>query len=180
MKIMLILSFGLWIPAQQAQLSKGTTLVDTRISYFQETENQEDLRIAGLQIGLERMLTKRVGLYGSSSFSQAEGMREGEQADALLLGLAFSLRWYAVNRATWHLYLDHGWGLVFSDKPFPPEGSKVNGSRHFGFGVGISMNASWLTSISWSAGHVSNGRGLVDENPSLDGMSLEWGVRYVF
>jgi len=132
--------------------------------------------IAELRLGLGHYFRDRLGFYGELSLYRPTGERNGRSVDTIGLGLAFALRWHFLRRPSYSLYADWGLGLMVGLDPFPPAGTRHNGIPHFGLGLSARFRQDTQLLAGFRQLHISNGKGLVPENPSFDGLGAYLGV----
>ena len=60
--------------------------------------------------------------------------------------------------------------------PFPPAGTRLNGTPHFGLGLSARLRRETRLVAGLRQLHMSNGRGMVPENPSFDGLGAYVGL----
>ena len=138
--------------------------------------HSEEIDIHELRLGLGHYFRDRLGFYGELSLYRPAGQRDRRQVDTIGLGLAFALRWHFLRRPDFSLYADWGLGLMAALDPFPPAGTRHNGTPHFGLGLSARLRRNTQLLIGLRQLHMSNGKGLVPENPSFDGLGGYVGI----
>lgn len=103
------------------------------------------------------------------------GGQVGEHAGASASTL---LRWHALQGRGWSAFLEFGLGLLASDDDFPEGGTKWNGLRQTGVGVQFDLWRALRLTAGVRQQHVSNGKGLVQDNPSWEGQGAYVGLEF--
>ncbi|MDX2088150.1 MAG: hypothetical protein SFX73_09875 [Kofleriaceae bacterium] len=106
------------------------------------------------------------------SFLQLAGERDGGPATARGTAIIGLVRWHALRAAGGSAYVTLGWGGVVYGEPFPPRGTRLNGTSMFGGGVAARVGDESELRVELRRLHSSNGKGLVPENPAFDGVEL--------
>ena len=114
-----------------------------------------------------------VGELGLSSFDEPT-----RRSDTLAADVSALLRWDAFDIGRWRGFLEFGLGLMLSDREFPTGGTSLNGTRHVGAGLAYRVDEDLQVLLSVRQQHVSNGRGLVADNPSWDGLGAFVGFSW--
>ena len=129
-----------------------------------------------MNAGVGKYLWNRVGLYGIATFLRNSGYTleeispSLEQMDADAYGLSFSglLRWHALQWDRCSLFIDGSAGGIYSDKPFPPNGTQWNYVLRSGAGLTYDLGKKIHLTAGYRFMHISNGRRVGDRNPAYD------------
>jgi len=140
------------------------------------SDDNEEVDISELRLERGHYFRDRLGLYGELSLYKPTGQRDGRSVDTVGLGLAFALRWHFLRQPGFSLYTDWGIGVMVGVDPFPPAGTRYNGTPHFGLGLSVRLRGDIQLLAGLRRLHISNGKGFVPENPSFDGLGAYVGV----
>jgi hypothetical protein len=138
--------------------------------------NSKEVDIHELRLGLGHYFRDHLGFYGELSLYRPTGHRDRRQVDTIGLGLAFALRWHFLRHPDFSMYADWGLGLMAARDRFPPAGTRHNGTPHFGLGLSARLRRNAQLLVGLRQLHMSNGKGLVPENPSFDGLGGYIGI----
>ena len=169
--IILILS-----PPAGAALEAGDLQPIITVGRVPGSGDNQAVDIGELRLGLGHYFRDRLGFYGELSLYRPTGQREGRSVDTIGLGLAFALRWHFLRCPGYSFYADWGLGLMVGLDPFPPAGTRHNGTPHFGLGLSARLRQDTQLLAGLRQLHMSNGKGLVPENPSFDGLGAYLGI----
>ena len=137
------------------------------------SESPGETRAGSVRIGLSQQFRNGfaiVGELGLSAFDEPDRSRDTLGADVSAL-----VRWDALRVGSWRGFVEFGLGLMVTDDEFPAGGTSLNGTRHVGAGLAYEIDDDLQLELSLRQQHVSNGRGLVDDNPSWDGFGAFLG-----
>ena len=96
------------------------------------------------------------------------------------VGPVFLFRWNLWPSASVHPILDCSGATIYYDRQFPGGGERYNFMGRFGAGFGLGSEKSLKVILKYEWMHVSNGRGLVPNNPSYEGKGPYIGFRFAF
>jgi hypothetical protein len=102
--------------------------------------------------------------------------------NAFLQGLyPFLFRWRFLDRAPWHLFMEGGLGISWSDFPTPPNGTAFNYLAEGSGGIGRQVGRNVQVLGAFRLLHLSNnGRKGNSTNPDLDALGGFGGVLVTF
>ncbi len=160
-----------------AELHKdgGDTELNLLLERGVELEGGE-IRFLGVRGEYNYFVTQGFGIGLTAAIRSFSGARQGETAEATSVSLTYNVRWVALTYRKIKIFFDAGLGGNVSSTSFPPQGTKYN-AEYF-FGVGGSRLLGLGTTFTFGARlfHISNGRGLVPDNPALDAAIVSVGV----
>jgi len=151
---------GSWMTSVPGD-SRGIEILSTRIDYGQFVRQ-------GLSLGGE------FGVHAINGGSTAQG-DSGNTSGLSTSGL---LRWHPIQGRGWNAFLEIGLGLLATDDAFPAGGTRLNGIRRTGLGVEVELTRRLRLSAGVHQAHVSNGKGLVEDNPSWEGQGAYVGLEF--
>ncbi|MCB9905918.1 MAG: acyloxyacyl hydrolase [Planctomycetes bacterium] len=143
------------------------------------SDDPRSISLDSLRLGVEHRFRDSFALLGELDLASFDGAPEvdGGVSDAAGFGLDGLLRWYAIDGEAWGAFVDFGLGLLATDEAFPSGGTRLNGTRHIGVGAAFDIPGPLALTFSVRQQHVSNGRGLVDDNPSWEGLGAMIGLQ---
>jgi len=159
-----------------AQFNRGDLQPIVTVGRVAGNGDNEEVDIGELRLGRGHYFRDRLGLCGELSLYRPTGRRDGRSVDTIGLGLAFALRWHFLRQLGFSLYTDWGFGLMVGLNAFPPEGTHYNGTPYFGLGLSARLRQDIQLLAGLRQLHISNGKGVVPENPSFDGLGAYLGV----
>lgn len=95
-------------------------------------------------------------------------------------GPSFVFRWNLFSESWLKPFLDASGGTVFYDRPFPGGGENYNFMGRFGGGLAFGSIKSFSLILKYQWMHVSNGQGLVPNNPSYEARGPYIALRFAF
>lgn len=135
-----------------------------------------DVDIGFLGLEVTHYFREGLGFVSQAGLLRPRGRRDGRSADTGAAAATFGLRWH-VHRGHGHsLFLEWGSGGLLALHPFPPGGTRLNAASHFGAGIDVALPRGLGLRAGIRQMHVSNGKGMVAENPSFDGLGGYAGV----
>lgn len=129
-----------------------------------------------VRLHLEQRFLAGLGGGPELALIQLHGRRDDVDTSARGGALTYVLRWHALRHGASSAYLQFGWGGAMFVEPFPRGGTRFNGTSMFGAGVQLGLGRGGALRVDVREVHVSNGKGLVPENPAFDGVQLALGV----
>lgn len=131
-----------------------------------------DVTGTSLRLGLERRFFAALGAGPELAGLAFTGTRDGARVSARGVAVTYVLRWHAVRRGASSMFFELGWGGALFATRFPPGGTHANGTSMIG--AGLQLELGWRIALRVEARevHVSNGKGIVPENPAFDGLEL--------
>lgn len=158
---------------------RGQWLASAVVGQFDPLDSDRDIELRETRVGVGYYFLDRLAVIGEAHILDARGqtlLADGpHDGSASGLGVALLLRWHFLARHRWTAFVDLGWGLVATDEAFPAGGTEVNGTSQYGLGLTFRANDHFDLLVSARQLHLSNGRGLVDDNPSYDGTGFQLG-----
>ena len=175
-------------PEQAAVASSSTSLLYPKgykhtfisIGAYTGIDENKAVDIKNISYGRGYYLTDGLGLYGEVLVMAARGERKTVDADNEGMGAFFSLRWHFIRFEHWSVFLNHGIGPVVFFEEFPPGGTKLNGLIQYGLGMSAHVGKSTTFQLGLRHIHISNGKGMVDDNPSYDGRGAYLAIEQQF
>lgn len=161
-------------PFAQAAMpyDKGQKLMFAAAGSYDGIDENKAVDIHHLSVGAAYYLTGGLGVYGEALAIVTRGMRDGTETDTEGIGAFFALRWHFIRTARWSLYLNHGIGPVWFIEEFPPGGTKLNALTQYSLGMSTRIGDSSILNLGLRHSHISNGKGMVAENPAFDGTGI--------
>ncbi|NOX42469.1 MAG: hypothetical protein GXP19_01860 [Gammaproteobacteria bacterium] len=156
--------------------SKDYTNIYTYAGAYSGTDDRKGIDIKNISVGASYYMTDGLGLYAELMVLTSRGKLNGLDADTEGLGGFFALRWHFLRSNNWSAFFNHGIGWVTFNDDFPPGGTTLNALLQYGFGMTARVNQSIKLQFGVRAIYISNGRGLVDDNPSYDGQGVYLGI----
>lgn len=155
---------------------EGSWIQTASFGRYEPVDTDRDISLDDARVGIGYYFLDGLAVVGEAHVSRFDGSRHidstGEALEAATsgVGAALIVRWHLLRQKRWSSYLDLGWGLLVTDEDFPPGGTSLNGTSQYG--LGLTWRADDRIHIVAGARqlHVSNGKGLVDENPSFDSL----------
>ncbi len=141
-------------------------------------DNNSDVRIDELHIDYGHRFRDQLEFLTQLSYYRPSGTRRNVSVDTHGLGLAFALRWHFLQRQSFGLHADWGFGFMGVLDPFPPKGTQVNGTPHYGIGLAARISDRYEILAGLRHRHMSNGKGIVSSNPSFDGVGGYLGIAH--
>ena len=155
--------------------------------YFSENihKSWNDKPISVTQFGtlVDYYIFDRIALGGAAHIIIPRGERildnnRSLSANTLGLGLAGSLRIDVLNLNHHSFYIETQYGMAFTLKSFPPEGTPWNFMVKYGLGYTIHLSSGRFLNFGWRWMHISNGTGFVTTNPAYDGNGIYIGFKF--
>jgi len=148
--------------------------------YYDAVDTDRQIKTYNLNAGLGYYPFEKLGLFGMLVLSKNDGYSIDEfnpglgrmNADSIGLGLAGLLRWHLVRINRFSLFLDGSFGGIYYNNEFPPQGTSWNFMSRYGGGIDHQLNAKTTLGFGYKLMHISNGKGLVDNNPAIDSQSV--------
>lgn len=131
-----------------------------------------------IRVQAKRPLSKSVDWGVELGGERFTGERDGRAVRAFGGGLVASLAWNFLPNGVLDPTLVFGWGGAFYTSPFPPGGTRWNGTSWFGLDLASPAAKGLSLVLSLRELHHSNGRGMVATNPAYDAYDLGIGVRW--
>ena len=129
------------------------------------------------RVGTGYYLLDGLGLYGEFYAVSIRGSGDnGEDQKTFGGGGDLVLRWHFLRQPLFTIYSEAAFGVVVTRTRFPVGGTRVNFTPQLGLGASFRVHerASVIGGIRRL--HISNGKGLVPENPAFDGLGGYFGV----
>ncbi|MDH3891161.1 MAG: acyloxyacyl hydrolase [candidate division Zixibacteria bacterium] len=161
-----------------AAFDEGDTQPTITIGSVPGNGDNDDVRARELRAGIGHYFRDRLSLCGELSLYRPTGYRDGVSAKTIGLGLSFAVRWHFVRRPSFSFFTDWGVGFMVGSKSFPPGGTKYNATPNFGLGISTEFVLGWRILMGLRQLHMSNGKGLVANNPSFDGLGGFIGLAF--
>lgn len=155
--------------------------------YFSEELNPSFIHkpISVTQFGaqIDYYILNRIALGGSAQLTIPRGERvvDGKGISANTVGTSFmgSLRVEVLNLTHHNFYIETQQGMIFTLDPFPPEGTSWNFLVKYGLGYCVKFSGTKFLCFGWRWAHISNGMGLVSNNPAYDGNGFYIAFKFV-
>lgn len=152
--------------------------------FFPEDADNRDIRIYAVSLLLENELRPGLLLIGAVGPTVTRGVfvrdedPEGLELDSdrVGLGTAGFIRWRPARRGGIAPFVELAFGMLFTTRDFPPDGTPWNFNQRYGVGLDVQVSPRISLAVAYRHLHVSNGKGLVPENPSYDGDGLMLGI----
>ena len=164
----------------RGRAAEGTRVWSVQAGHLEPpSDDSRSISLDSLRLGVEHRFRDHFALVGELDFASFDGMPEagGGESDAVGLGVGGLLRWYAIDQEAWGAFFDFGLGLLATDEEFPSGGTRLNGARQVGVGAAIDLPGPLALTVAVRQQHVSNGRGVVDDNPSWEGLGAYIGLQ---
>ena len=164
--------------------SRGSWVGTATAGLVDSLDQDRDIQIYDGRFAAGYYFRDGLAVVGELYAAAIDGSRRLEDTDEMRqvsstgLGGALLLRWHFLNRQRWSSFLDLGWGLLLTDDEFPPGGTELNGTRQYGLGLTYRVSDRLHLTFGARQLHVSNGRGIVDDNPSYDGIGTYLGSAF--
>lgn len=166
-------------PTPPQGLEEGTRVLTLQAGLLDSASGDErEILLWSGRLGLAHRFRERFALVGELDGAIIDG-DPGQplpDADTSGFGASVLLRWHALAGERWSLFFEHGLGLLATQADFPPGGTGFNGTRQVGAGLSFELVPGTSLTAGVRQQHVSNGRGLVDDNPSWDGYGVYLGL----
>lgn len=188
----------LFIPSIYAQVNKvaffqgdslmgnlsGTWTSSNYIEIFNSEDVATPMSIYHFNTELSYYLYDGLAVSGNLHLMYPHGFRfnypdEWEIRNTYGLGTAAFIRWDFVQLYKQNLFIEFGIGMVFTNRKFPPEGTKYNFTQRYGFGMNIYLSENFFLIAGLRHMHISNGKGFVRTNPQFNGNGIYLGVRFM-
>jgi hypothetical protein len=138
-----------------------------------------DLDVASARVGLEHYVRQGLSLGGELGVHAVDGASSaGGDADTAGVSTSALVRWHALQGRGWSACLEFGVGLLATEDSFPVGGTRWNGVRQTGVGVELELTPQLRLGAGVRQQHVSNGKGLVEDNPSWEGQGAYVGLHF--
>ena len=149
-------------------VSEGTRAFSVASAWADSVpEDARDIQMGAGRFGYAHRFRDGFALVGELDLSHYD-VPGGD--DATGIGASGFLRWHAIRGPSWSAFLEYGVGLLATEDEFPPGGTGLNGQRQAGAGLLIELSQALRLTMGVRQQHVSNGRGLTEDNPSWDGL----------
>ena len=154
--------------------------------YGPEDKLGRDIQMTLLNIGAERYFRKNLGFVADAYLVSTSGniIQSPDPAeldsDSFGIGGSLGLKWHFIRSQRWSAFVDGSVGLLYTDNEFPSGGTKLNVLSRANIGITWQMRRQLHLVTSLSLVHVSNGKGLTEENPSFNGEGGYLGLVYRF
>jgi len=163
--------------------SRGSAVHGTYLEHYFSEDADRHISVTQLNTEMAYFIWNRLSIMTNAYLLIAKGHRivEFQDLDSDRYGVGFAgfVRVDLFNFRFHSLFVDLGYGMVFTDKSFPPGGTKWNFTRRYGCGLTIKINTDAGLIIGWRFMHISNGKGFGHpRNPSLDSNGLFGGLRF--
>jgi hypothetical protein len=163
--------------------SRGSVVHGTYLEYYFSEDADRHISVAQLNTEMAYFIWNRLSVMTNAYLLIAKGQRivEFKDFDSERYGVGFAgfVRVDLFDFRFHSLFVDLGYGMVFTDKSFPPGGTKWNFTRRYGGGLTIKINPDARLMIGWRHMHISNGKGFGHpRNPAYDSNGLFGGLRF--
>lgn len=165
------------IPAV-AQYSAGDLQAAVTLGVNQGNGANDEVEARHIDTSLSHLFRDHLAFLVRTSVYLPRGSRAGKDVGTWGAGLAAGLRWHFVDRRDFSLFADWSMGFVVMADPFPPPGTRFNGTPNFGFGTSVRVKEATCVVAGVRQLHISNGRGMVARNPSYDGFGGYVGLAW--
>ena len=157
------------VSVKAAAFKKGSDVVFTYAHYDKEIEGDKSIEVFDGRNEFGNYFYDGLAVILSLHATAFRGSRDDVSVDTEAVGGACMLRWHFVNQSRFSIYLDYGYGILMAHESFPPAGTKFNFSRQYGLGLTVKIR-DWVHGVfGFRQLHISNGKGIVPNNPSFDG-----------
>ncbi len=174
-----IIFFGVDSTMNNYRKSVQTT---TGFEYSTSEETDRNITLAFLNTETSYYVLNRLSVGGDLFLMLPRGERivDGQtfEVNAFGGGFAGSLRWEFVQLINHTLFFENSIGMVFTTKPFPPQGTAYNFIIKRGMGANVKLSNTTQMTFGYRWTHVSNGTGLVPTNPSYNGNGIYIGFNF--
>ena len=145
--------------------------------------NDKPISITQFNTTASKYILNRLSLNGNAFLSIIRGERivdlVGQNANTLGGGISGGMRWEIINFSHHNFYIETYQGMIFTFDDFPPGGTSWNFMVRYGLGYNIHLSNKRYLYFGWRWIHISNGKGLIPENPAYDGNGLFIGFKFV-
>ena len=176
----LVLATSTQAAAERLLYAKGEKITYLSAARYEGITDNKEIDTTTVSLGRAYYLTDGLGLYGELLALAARGERSNIDANAEGVGAFFALRWHFIRSRHWGLFMNHGIGPVLFLDEFPPGGTKLNGLIQYGLGMSVRIHKSRLFHLGIRHSHISNGKGMVDKNPTFDGRGIYFEMTQPF
>lgn len=107
-----------------------------------------------------------------------DGFIDYEVRNTIGIGGILMMRWEFVQLFGHNLFAETGFGILTTNKDFPPFGTRYNFTQRYGFGMNIPLNKNIILVFGVRHVHISNGKGFVRENPQFNGNGAFLGIKF--
>jgi hypothetical protein len=161
-------------------LAEGRTYTSGGASWMVSVPGEvADFEVASARVGLERFVRQGLSLGGELGVHSIDGAPSaGGDSDTSGVSTNALVRWHALQGRGWSAFLEFGVGVLASEAPFPVGGTRWNGVRQAGVGVELELTPQLRLGAGVRQQHVSNGKGLVDDNPAWEGQGAYVGLHF--
>jgi len=146
------------------------------VGRYSGIDENKAVDISNISLGKTYYVTDGIGLSGEILAILARGKRDTIDANAEGIGGFFALRWHFIRGDKWSLFLNQGIGPVLFMEEFPPGGTKLNALIQYSLGVSAQLREATVLQLGIRHIHISNGKGMVDNNPAYDGRGLYFDI----
>lgn len=167
--------------SEGAELASGSWVTHGSLGLLSPSETDRSFDAWDARFGLGYYFADGLAVVAEAHATRFSGvlrdelLGEEQKASATGLGVALLARWHFLRRPGWSSFVEVGWGLLATDEDFPPGGTSLNGTSQFGVGLTYDTGRRFGLLGRVRQMHVSNGRGLAEENPSFDGWGADVG-----
>ena len=166
---------------------RGSWVSNVHIAHYgPDDPDNRDIEMTLLNIGATKYLWKNVGFTADAYLMSTTGDilvnddTNWFEANSAGIGGSFGLKWHFLRGENWSLYLKGAVGLMFTDRDFPPGGTRWNFTERADVGLTVRLKDQLHLAISGSWLHASNGKGFNSGNPAYDGQGGYIGLVYRF
>ncbi len=162
---------------------KGTWTTSNYLEFYDSEDRDTPIAIFQFNSETSYYLFDGFALAGNIYGMYPHGFRfngsdEYEVRNTFGLGISGMLRWEFVQLFGHNLYWEAGFGLLATNKEFPPLGTRLNFTQRYGFGTNIPINKKIILTLGVRHMHISNGKGFTSENPQYNGNGVIFGVKF--
>ncbi len=172
--------------SNQPNFSKGSNDTLLEIEHYTALDFDRDVKTTMINAGLGYHFFDNWGLYGMLVLAENKGDSVKENnferinADSVGLGASVMLRCQMLTLDKFSLFADASVGPIYYDHKFPPQGTQWNILSRFGGGISYQINTDSTFHFGSRFLHISNGRGLADDNPSINSQGVFMSLKFIF
>ncbi len=171
--------------ASKPFFSRGSVIHGAYLEHYFSEDADRHISATQLNMEMAYFIWNGLSLVTDAYFLISEGHRVVDfrnlNSERFGVGFAGFLRLDIFDFRFHSLFAETGFGMVFTNKDFPPEGTKWNFTRRYGGGLTIKIDPDARLVLGWRSMHVSNGKGFGHpQNPAYDANGLFAGLRFRF
>lgn len=158
-------------------------MIDRHVSfgYFKPVLDNRPIEFSTLRVGSAISLRPGLSLVGDLGIAKFRGhsIQPDDSriaVDTTSIEASAQLRQALFIAQHWSAHMEWGWGITLTNDDFPPKGTRINATPQFGVRTIWDVSPSFTLTAGLHNFHLSNGKGIVSNNPAYDAWGFSVGL----